>query len=525
MFFRFILCISILFFGRWVVKIRWVTNILAQFYADSLSQAEIGQVLSFFNQCFEVWASFQKETIEDILRGISTITVVLCHEIDFLGSFIRNFLQITVLLPGSTVFLFLDILCEILFQVPNQEMHTDLLKAFPPDLVETLCDLLSSSIEPSLLWNKFFVFMSLRLNLVSFELFGEHLIVKASAASEFAFAASKGTMGGCSLELEVSFFIILHSLEFLKDRQYSSRFLNILSSTCHAIDSSSRVSEVALNIVSRLKNVDTCVTRILEVLQGQHDNHCANTSKFTSRCRMGLLLACHTYSDLDIAGQVWNVCSTDGHIFLMQHLKEHLSSLLQFGDPIKKEFMKILSFCPDTSELLSFVFEFQCAPIYALQTIGHLLRMQPEQKVLSEKNIQELIFYLQRWNNFLLDSKKPTSELDKIWSFWIDLWLSVSVHVSFKRMLPNASKYSQDLFDLIDEKTCTRLLFSLTALHMYTSNQSEIVVKACSLICKRWLETHVKISGIRKSLLEQLLQNPEHKKNQFCGFYFESLME
>jgi hypothetical protein len=92
-------------------------------------------------------------------------------------------------------------------------------------------------------------------------------------------------------------------------------------------------------------------------------------------------------------------------------------------------------------------------------------------------------------------------------------------------MLPNASKYTQDLFDLIDEKACTRLLFSLTALHMYTSNQSEIVVKACSLICKRWLELHVKISGIRKSLLEQLLQNPELKKNQFCGFYFESLME
>jgi hypothetical protein len=209
----------------------------------------------------------------------------------------------------------------------------------------------------------------------------------------------------------------------------------------------------------------------------------------------------------------------------MQHLKEHLSSLLKFGDPIQKGFMKILSFCPETSELVSFVFEFQCAPIYALQTMGHLLRMQPEQKQLSEKNVEDLILYLQRWINFLLDSKKSASELDRIWNFWIDLWLSLSIHVSFKTTLCNRSRYSQDLFDLIDEKACARLLFSLTAMHMHTSIQNEIVVKASSFICKRWIEGHLKILGIRKDLLEQLIRNPEDKKEQFCGFYFESLME
>jgi len=202
---------------------------------------------------------------------------------------------------------------------------------------------------------------------------------------------------------------------------------------------------------------------------------------------------------------------------------------LEFGNPIQKGFMKILSFCRDTSQLVAFVFEFRCAPIYALQTMGHLLRMQPEKKELSEQNVEDLILYLRRWNDFLLDSKKSTSELDRMWGFWIDLWLSMSVHVSCKAAIQKRSTFVQDLFDLIGERVCFRLLSSLAAMHMHTSNQNLIVVKACSFICKFWLEQHLKdhfkISGIRKALIEQLVQNPEFMKDNFCGIYFEALME
>jgi hypothetical protein len=467
-----------------------------------------------------------QEAIDDILTGLSTIAIVLCSKIDFLSSFIRNFLHIAALLPSCSVFIFLELICEILLQVPLQRQSVDFLKVFPSDLLQTLCDCLSSSIQPSLLWNKIFVFMILRSNLSSFELYGESLILETTIASEFGFAASKCTMGGCSLDLEVAFFIILHSLEFTQDRQCSSRFLNSLCSTCLAMTSPSRVTNVALNITSRLKSVDTCATLMLEVFKNQHDNYCAHTKAFTSRCRMGVLLACQSHSDLDIAGQVWSACSSgDGYIYLMQHLKEHLSLLLKFGNPIQKEFMKILSFCPSTSELVSFVFEFQCAPIYALQTMGHLLRMQPEQKLLSEKNVEDLISYLRRWNVFLLDSKKSKSELDKIWGFWIDLWSSLSIHLSFETMLRKRSKFIQDSIDLIDENACKWLVSSLTAMHMHTSNQNQVVVRSSSIICKAWLEKRLKFSGIRKSLLQQFMQQPDHLKDQFCGFFFEALLE
>ena len=467
-----------------------------------------------------------QEAIDDILTGLSTIAVVLCSKIDFLSSFIRNFLHVAASLPSCTVFQFLELLCEILMQVPLQRQSSDFLKVFPLDLLETLCDCLSSSIQPSLLWSKIFVFTILRSNLLSFELYGECLFVETNVASEFGFVASKCSMGGCSLELEVAFFIILHSLEFAQDRQYCSRFINFLCSTCHAMISPSRVTEVALNIISRLKSVDTCALRMLQVLKIEHDNDCAHTNGFTSRCRMGVLLVCQSHSDIDIAGQVWSASNSGGgYIYLMQHLKEHLSSLLKFGSPIQKEFMKILSFCPNTSDLVSFVFQFKCAPIYALQTMGHLLRMQPEQKRLSEKHIEDLISYLRRWNDFLLDSKKSKAELDRIWSYWIDLWTSLSIHLSFQTLLPKRSKFIQDSTDLIDENACRWLVFSRTAMHMHTSNQNQVVVKSFSIICKAWLEKRVKLSGIRKSLLEQFMQNPECLKDQFCGFYFEALME
>ena len=486
-------------------------------------------MLLFFNQCFKFWGTFPQQSIDDILSGISAFRIVLCSKIDFMSLFIRNFLQIAVLLPGPTSLNFLSVLCDILLQVPKQSHNIHFLKVFPSDFLENLCDILSRSIEPSLLWNKVFVFMSLISNLASSELYGECLIVETSLSSEFGFAASKSTMAGCSLELEVAFFFILHSLEFLHDCQYSSRFLNNLCSTCPSMKSSYRVMEVALSITSRLKNVHLCVKRMLHILNCQYDNHYANTVKFTSRCRMGILLSCYTQSDIDIASQIWNGSSRDGHHFLMQHLKEHLSSLLEFGNPIQKGFMKILSFCRDTSQLVAFVFEFRCAPIYALQTMGHLLRMQPEKKELSEQNVEDLILYLRRWNDFLLDSKKSTSELDRMWGFWIDLWLSLSVHVSCKAAIQKRSTFVQDLFDLIGERVCFRLLSSLAAMHMHTSNQNLIVVKACSFICKFWLEQHLKdhfkISGIRKALIEQLVQNPEFMKDNFCGIYFEALME
>jgi hypothetical protein len=498
---------------------------LSQSNANAVSTATTEEVLFFFNQCFKFWGSFPQQSIDDILSGISAFSIVLCWKIDFLSSFIQNFLQIAVLLPGPTSLNFLNVLCEILMQVSKQSHNIEFLKVFPSNFLETLCDILSHSIEPSLLWNSVFVFMSLISNLASFECFGEYLIVEAALSSEFGFAASKSTMRGCSFDLEVAFFIILHSLEFLHDCQYSSRFLNILCSTCPSMTSSCRVMEVALSITSRLKNVHLCVTQILKVLKCQDDHHCANTDKFTSRCQIGILLTCCTQGDIDIASEIWNCSSRDGHYFLVQHLKEHLSSFLEFGNPIQKGFMKILSFCPNTSELVAFVFEFQCAPIYALQTMGHLLRMQPEQKELSERNIEDIILYLRRWNDFLLDSKKSMSELDRIWGFWIDLWLSLSVHVSYKAEIQKRSLFLKDLFDLIGEKVCSRLLFSLSATHMHTSNQNQIVVKACSFICKFWLEQQFKICGIRKALIEQLMQNPELQKQNYCGFYFEALME
>jgi hypothetical protein len=507
------------------VKTKWIRNILSKRYPNAVSDSEMEQILSFFNQCFKYWESFPQEAIDDILTVISTITIEFCSNIDFLSSFIRHFLRIAVLLPTSIVSKFLGIICEVLSQVPKQSQYVDFLKVFPPDLLETLCDILSPSAETTLLWSSVFVLMSLRSNLVSFQLYGECLNVETSVASEFGFAASKNTMRGCSLELEASFFIILHSLEFTQDRMYSSRFLNNLCSTCDASASPSRVADVSQNIISRFQSVDTCIMRMLEALKSQQHNDCVNTVKFASQCRMGILLSCHTHSDLDIASQIWNSSSRDGHMFLMQHLKEHLSSLLKFGKPIQKGFMKILSFCPDTSELISFVFNFQCAPIYALQTMGHLLRMQPEQKQISQQNTEDLILYLRRWSDFLLESKKSTSELDKIWCFWFDLWLSLSVHLLFAASVQKRSKFEQELLDLIGEKACSRLLFLLTAIHMHTSSQNQIFVQASSLICKGWLERRLKFSAIRKALLEQLMQNPELKQHHFCGFYFESLME
>ena len=77
-----------------------------------------------------------------------------------MSSFIRNFLQIAVLLPGPTSLNFLSVLCDILLQVPKQSHNIHFLKVFPSDFLENLCDILSRSIEPSLLWNKVFVFMS-----------------------------------------------------------------------------------------------------------------------------------------------------------------------------------------------------------------------------------------------------------------------------------------------------------------------------------------------------------------------------
>jgi hypothetical protein len=517
--------ISNFFFDRWAVKTKWIRNIFSKSYPNSLSDAELEQVFSFFNLCFENWETFPHEAIDDILTVISATTVVLCSQIDLLSSFIRSFLRIAVLLPTFIVLQFLDILCEILLQVPNKSQQSDFLKAFPQDLLETLCDILSPSLEASLLWSKLFVFMSLKSNLLSFQLYGECLNVETSVASEFGFAASNCTMRGCSLELEVAFFIILHSLDFTQDRQFSSRFMNSLCSTCYATLSSSRVTEVALNILSRLKSVDICVMQMLGISKSQQQNDCANTGKFVSRCRMGVLLSCHACSDLDISGHIWKTCSRDGHMFLMQHLQEHLSSLLNYGQPIQKGFMKILSFCPDIAEMISFVFNFQCAPIYALQTLGHLLRMQPEQKELSEKTAEDLISYLRRWNNFLLDSKKSTTELDRIWCFWIDLWLSMSIHFLYKTSLPRRAEFDQKLHDLIGEKACTRLLLSLEAKHMHTSSQNQILVQASSLICKGWLERRHKFSAIRKALLEQLMQNPERKQHLFGGFYFECLLE
>ena len=140
-------------------------------------------------------------------------------------------------------------------------------------------------------------------------------------------------------------------------------------------------------------------------------------------------------------------------------------------------------------------------------------------------NIEDLILYLRRWSEFLLESKKSTSELDKIWCFWFDLWLSLSVHLLFAVSVQKRSKFDQELLDLIGEKACSRLLFLLTSIHMHTSSQNEIFVQASSLICKGWLERRLKFSAIRKALLEQLMQNPELKQHNFCGFYFESLME
>jgi hypothetical protein len=91
------------------------------------------------------------------------------------------------------------------------------------------------------------------------------------------------------------------------------------------------------------------------------------------------------------------------------------------------------------------------------------------------------------------------------------------------------SRRDHHLFDLIGERVYFRLLSSLAAMHMHTSNQNLIVVKACSFICKFWLEqrlkVHFKISGICKTLIEQLVQNPEFMKDNFCGFYVEALME
>jgi hypothetical protein len=510
------------------VKTKWIRNILSKCHPNTVSDAELEQVLSFFNLCFQNWETFPHDAIDDILNVISATTTVLCSRIDYLSSFIRSFLRIAVLLPISTVLQFLDILCELLSQVPKQSQQLDFLKAFPQDLLETICDILSPSIETTMCWSKLFAFMSLRSNLVSFQLYGECLNIETSVASELSFAVSNGTMRGCSLDLEVAFFIILHSLEFTQDRQFSSRVLNSLCSTCLATSSSTRVIDVALNITSRLKCVDTCVMQMLAVLKSQRHNHCANTGKFVSRCRMAVLLSCQASSDIDISWQIWHascINGNDGHMFLMQHLKEQLSSLLKFGQPIQKGIMKMISFCPDIAEMISFVFKFQCAPIYALQTMGHLLRMQPEQKRLSEDNIEDLIFYLLRWNNFLLDSKKTTSELDRIWCFWIDLWLSLSIHLSFKSSLQKQSKFEQDLLDLIGEKACTRLLLSLEATHMHTSSQNQIFVQASSLACKGWLERRLKLSGIRKALLEQLFQNPELKQSLFSGFYFESLLE
>jgi hypothetical protein len=370
-----------------------------------------------------------------------------------------------------------------------------------------------------------FVFMALRSNLLSFELYGESLLVERGIASEFGFAASQGTMMNCSLDLEVAFYIILQSLEFTQDRLYRSCFLNNLCSTCLASSSSSRVTEIAINITSRLKSADVCVVRITEVLRILHGDDSEYTEKFISRCRMGVLLSCCTCSGLDIAGQIWIARSIEGRKYLMQHLKHHLNSLLKCGNPIPKEFMKILSFCPDTSELITFVLEFQCSPIFALQSMGHLLRMQPEQKQLSEKNVEDLISYLGRWNDFLNYSKKSTLELDKIWRFWIDLWLSLSIHTSIKTTLQNRSNCIRDLFNLIDKSACSRLLRSLTDMHMHTSNQNQIVINASSMICKNWLEQRHKISGIRKSLIEMFMRNPERFKEQFCGFYFEALIQ
>jgi hypothetical protein len=507
------------------VKTKWIRNVASKYYPNSLSDSDQEQVLSFFKLCFKHWETFPHEAIDDILTVISATTGVLCSQIDFLSSLIRNFLRIAVLLPTSTVLQFLDNLCEILLQVPKQSQLSDFMNTFSQDLLETLCDILSPSIDATLLWSKLFVFMSLRSNILSFQLYGEFLNIETSIASEFGFAASNRTMQGCSLELEVAFFIILHSLEFTQDRQYSSPFLNILCSTCLATTSSNRVTQIALNITSRLKYVDTCVMQMLAVLKSQQHTDCANTGKFASRCRIGVLLSCHTHSDFDIAGQIWNASSTDGHTFLIQHLKEHLSSHLKYGEPIQKGFMKILSFCPDIAEMISFVFNFQCAPIYALQTMGHLLRMQPEQKQLSENNVEDLIFYLRRWKDFLLDSKKSTSVLDRIWCLWIDLWLSLSVHVSFKATLQRQPKFNQDLLELIGEQACSRLLFSLEAAHMHTSSQNQIFVQASSLICKGWLERRLKFSTIRKTLLEQLMQSPELKQKQFSGIYFEALLE
>jgi hypothetical protein len=148
----------------------------------------------------------------------------------------------------------------------------------------------------------------------------------------------------------------------------------------------------------------------------------------------------------------------------------------------------------------------------------------PTQNATSEQNIEDLSLYLRRWNDFLQDSKKSISELDRIWGFWIDLWLSLTDHVSCKAANQKRSTFVENMFDLIGERVCFRLLSSLAALHMHTSNQNLIVFKARSFICKFWLEQHLKvhfkISGIRKTLFEQLVQNPEFMKdNSFsrCG--------
>jgi hypothetical protein len=153
----------------------------------------------------------------------------------------------------------------------------------------------------------------------------------------------------------------------------------------------------------------------------------------------------------------------------------------------------------------------------------------PTQNATSEQNIEDLSLYLRRWNDFLQDSKKSISELDRIWGFWIDLWLSLTDYVSCKAANQKRSTFVENMFDLIGEIVCFMLLSSLAALHMHTSNQNLIVFKARSFICKFWLEQHLKvhfkISGIRKTLIEQLVQNPEFMKDNFCGFYFEALME
>jgi hypothetical protein len=169
--------------------------------------------------------------------------------------------------------------------------NSDFLKVFPSEFLENLCDILSRSIEPSLLWSKIFVFMSLISILASSDLYGECLIMETTLASEFGFAASKSMMGGCSLELEVAFFFILQSLELLHDCQYSSRFLNNLCATCPSMKLSHRVMEVALSTTSRLKNVHLCVKHMFHILKCQHDHQYANAVV----CRFSLSNRAYSY--------------------------------------------------------------------------------------------------------------------------------------------------------------------------------------------------------------------------------------